>query len=682
MTTLASEPVLSSRDDYLAAVRQAVEAAKAYFGDGDSPLDDVTYDRLIRAIAAWEKDHPQDAAEDSPTGKVGAGAAPTGDVPHTKVMLSLDNVFSREQLLDWGASADRRLGRPLAGGWAVEAKLDGNAIAARYVRGRLTQVLTRGSGSHGEDISHVAGTIVGLPVRLTEPLTFEVRGEALFTRDQFQRANEVRAAHGAKPFANPRAGASGTLRARDRDYTLPMTFFAFGAVDLPGETFVPGGATHLEVLKAVGDAGVQTISDTPTGSVVVDTLAEAARRVEEIREQRGSLPFDIDGVVVKAVSAAEQAALGAGSRFPYWAVAHKLPAVERMTVLTAVSWETGRTGIIAPTAELKPVEVEGSMVSRATLHNPGDIRRRDLHLGDTVTVHKAGDVIPRVEAAVVARRPKDAVPVPLPERCPNCGGEIDKSQERWRCVKGTACRLPALIEYAAGRDQLDIDGLGARYVKALVDAGAVRDVADLFTLSTEQLTEASGSARRGAKLAEQIQQAKSLPLNRILCALGIVGTGRSMSRRIAAHFGTMEAIRRADTAALREVDGIGAEKAPVIVQQLADQGPVIDKLVAAGVTLTEPEAASTGQGPLTGKVVVVTGRMTGFLEGLGRSDMTALIQKAGGQAGSSVTANTDYLVAAPAAGGKLSTKAARAQQLGVEVLSPDAFAALVMDYLG
>jgi DNA ligase (NAD+) len=353
-----------------------------------------------------------------------------------------------------------------------------------------------------------------------------------------------------------------------------------------------------------------------------------------------------------------------------------------MTVLTAVSWETGRTGIIAPTAELEPVEVEGSMVSRATLHNPGDIRRRDLHLGDTVTVHKAGDVIPRVEAAVVARRPKDAVPVPLPVRCPNCGGEIDKSQERWRCVKGTACRLPALIEYAAGRDQLDIDGLGARYVKALVDAGAVRDVADLFTLSTEQLTEASGSARRGAKLAEQIQQAKSLPLNRILCALGIVGTGRSMSRRIAAHFGTMEAIRRADAAALREVDGIGAEKAPVIVQQLTDQGPVIDKLVAAGVTLTEPEAASTGQGPLTGKVVVVTGRMTGFLEGLGRSDMTALIQKAGGQAGSSVTANTDYLVAAPAAGGKLSTKAARAQQLGVEVLSPDAFAALVMDYLG
>ncbi|MFE6412084.1 helix-hairpin-helix domain-containing protein [Streptomyces sp. NPDC057837] len=227
-----------------------------------------------------------------------------------------------------------------------------------------------------------------------------------------------------------------------------------------------------------------------------------------------------------------------------------------------------------------------------------------------------------------------------------------------------------------------MDGLGARYVKALVDAGAVRDVADLFTLSTEQLTEASGSARRGAKLAEQIQQAKSLPLSRILCALGIVGPGRSMSRRIAAHFGTMEAIRRADAAALREVDGIGAEKAPAIVQQLADQGPVIDKLVAAGVTLTEPEAASTGQGPLTGKVVVVTGRMTGFLEGLERSDMTALIQKAGGRAGSSVTANTDYLVAAPAAGGKLSTKAARAQQLGMEVLSPDAFAALVMDYLG
>jgi DNA ligase (NAD+) len=682
MTTFASEPVLSGRDDYLAAVRQAVEAAKAYYGDGDSPLDDATYDRLIRAIVTWEKDHPQDVAADSPTGKVGAGAAPAGDVAHTKVMLSLDNVFSREQLLAWGASVNRRLGQPLAGGWAVEAKLDGNAIAARYVRGRLAQIITRGSGSHGEDITHVAGTIVGLPVRLAEPLTFEVRGEAMFTREQFQRANEVRAAHGARPFANPRAGASGTLRARDRDYTLPMTFFAYGAVDLPGAMFVPEGATHLEVLKAVGDAGVQTISDTPTGSVVVDTLAEVARRIDEIRERRGSLPFDIDGVVVKAVEAAEQAALGAGSRFPYWAVAYKLPAVERMTVLTGVNWEVGRTGVIAPTAELEPVEVDGSVVARATLHNPGDIRRRDLHLGDTVTVHKAGDVIPKVAAAVVACRPKDAEPVPLPEQCPNCGGGIDRSQERWRCVKGTACRLPALIEYAAGRDQLDIDGLGARYVKALVDAGAVQDVADLFTLTAEQLAEASGSAKRGAKLAEQIQQAKSLPLSRVLCALGIVGTGRSMSRRIAGRFGSMEAIRRADAAALREVDGIGAEKAPVIVQQLADQGQVIDKLVAAGVTMTESEVSGAGQGPLTGKVVVVTGKMTGLLDGLGRSDMTALIQKAGGEAGSSVSANTDYLVAAAAAGGKLSTKAARAQQLGVEVLSPDAFAALVSDYLG
>lgn len=681
MTTLASA-VLSSRDDYLVAVRRAVEAAKAYYGDGDSPLDDVAYDRLVGAIAAWEKDHPQDLAADSPTGKVGAGAAPAGDVAHTTRMLSLDNVFSQEQLLAWGVSVNRRLGRPFAGGWAVEAKLDGNAIAARYVRGRLAQILTRGSGSHGEDISHVAGTIVGLPVQLTEPLTFEVRGEVLFTKEQYEHANEVRAAHGAGRFANPRAGASGTLRARDRDYTLPLTFFAYGAVDLPEETFVPEGATHLEVLKAVGDAGVQTIRDTPTGSVVVGTLAEAARRIDEIGERRGSLPFDIDGVVVKAVEAAEQAALGAGSRFPFWAVAYKLPAVERMTVLTGVSWEVGRTGVIAPTAKLEPVEVDGSWVARATLHNPGDIRRRDLHLGDTVTVHKAGDVIPKVEAAVVARRPKDAEPVPLPEKCPNCGGEIDKRQERWRCVKGTACRLPALIEYAAGRDQLNIEGLGTRYVNALVGSGAVQDVADLFTLTVEQLAEASGSAKRGAKLAEQIRQAKSLPLSRVLCALGIVGTGRSMCRRIAAHFGSMEAIRQADATALREVDGIGAEKAPDIVQQLADQGQVIDKLVAAGVTMTESEVSGEGQGPLTGKVVVVTGMMTGILDGLGRSDMTALIQKAGGRAGSSVSAKTDYLVAAAAAGGKLSTKAAKAQELGVEVLSPDAFAALVSDYLG
>ncbi|MEX0172232.1 NAD-dependent DNA ligase LigA [Streptomyces sp. LMG1-1-1.1] len=673
-------PGISSPAAYEAAVERLREASRTYFGAGYSLMDDATYDRLLVTVKAWEAEHPDAVAEGSPTARVADGAAPVGDVAHTTRLLSLDNVFTPAELEAWGASFRRRLGHEPTGGFTVEPKMDGAAVAARYHEGRLVRIITRGDGTQGEDVSHVIGSIVGLPERLAEPLTFEARGEVLFTQEQFDTANEVRTAHGAGVFANPRNGAAGTLRAKDRPYRLEMTFWAYGAVGLDGGVFPPAGATHAETLAAVERAGVRTTAATPAGLHVVATLAEAQRKVDAVAAMRAALPFGIDGVVIKADSAAEQAAVGLGSRFPYWAIAFKLPAVERQTVLRDVIWEVGRTGVLAPTAILEPVELDGSTVTRATLHNPADILRRDLHLGDTVTVHKAGDIIPRVQAAVVELRPQDAVPVPLPEACPHCGGEIDRSQERWRCGKGTACALAPLIEYAAGRDILDIDGLGRKYVDALIAGGEVRDVADLFTLTEEQLAAASGSAKRGAKLAEQIRLAKSRPLSRVFCALGIPGTGRSMSRRIAAHFGTMEAIRAADAAVLQDVEGIGPEKAPVVVEQVAALAPVIDKLIAAGVSMTEPRQQGSEEpveGPLTGKTVVVTGKMTGPLDGWGRSEMGALIEKAGGRVGSGVNSRTTYLVAAPSASGKPSSKAVKAQELGVEVLTPEDFATLV-----
>ncbi|MGW3308166.1 NAD-dependent DNA ligase LigA [Streptomyces sp. NPDC001073] len=682
MTTLPADVALASRADYEAALRALRAASQAYYGDGDSPLDDATYDRLRLAVLAWEAEHPDDVATDTPTGQVGDGAAPVGDVAHTTRLLSLDNVFSPEGLVGWGASLQRRLGQAPVGGFTVEPKMDGAAVAGRYRNGRLVQIITRGDGSHGEDISHVIGQIVGLPEQLSAPATFEVRGEVLFTKDQFDAANEIRAAHGAQVFVNPRNGTAGTLRAKDRPYRLEMTFWAYGAVELDGEAFLPDGGTHAEVLAAVAEAGVQTTAVTPAGLHVVASLTEAQEKVDAIASMRASLPFGIDGVVIKVNDAAEQTAAGFGTRFPHWAIAFKLPPQERQTVLENVVWEVGRTGVLAPTAVLAPVEIDGSTVNRATLHNPADIRRRGLHLGDTVTVHKAGDIIPRVQAAVIQLRPAGATEVPLPTQCPNCGGEIDKRQERWRCAKGTACALPALIEYAAGREMLDIDGLGKTYVKALVKSGAVTDVADLFTLSIEQLTEASGSSKRAAKLAEQIEVAKTRPLSRIFCALGILGTGRSMSLRIARHFGTMDAIRQADAAAMQAVEGIGPEKAPVIVEQVKALAEVIDKLAAADVNLSEPqEVTEHGQGPLSGKVVVVTGKMAGPLDGLGRTEMNALIEKAGGKAGSSVSAKTSILVAAPSANGSPSSKALKAQELGVEVATPEEFAELVADFL-
>ncbi|MFJ9339090.1 NAD-dependent DNA ligase LigA [Streptomyces sp. NPDC101733] len=671
---------MSGREDYEAALARLREASRAYYGDGDSPVDDTAYDRLRLAVLAWEDAHPAQVAQDTPTALVGDGAAPVGDVAHTTRLLSLDNVFDPAGLVTWGASLQRRLGHEPVGGFTVEPKMDGAAIAARYRAGRLEQIVTRGNGTHGEDVSHVIGTIEGLPEQLPAPATFEVRGEVLFTQQQFETANEIRAAHGAQVFANPRNGTAGTLRAKDRPYRLAMTFWAYGAVELDGVALADPAATHAEVMAAVAAAGVRTTADTPAGLHVVADLAEAQRKVDEIAALRPALPFGIDGVVIKADDPTEQAAAGFGSRFPHWAIAFKLPAVERRTVLKDVVWDVGRTGVLAPTAILEPVDIDGSTITRATLHNPGDIRRRDLHLGDTVTVYKAGDIIPRVQAPLVDLRPDGAREVPLPTACPHCGGEINKEQERWRCAKGTACALPALIEYAAGRDMLDIDGLGRTYVKALIESGAVTDVADLFTLTEEQLTTASGSAKRGAKLVEQIETARSRPLNRVFCALGVLGTGRSMSRRVAAHFGTMEAIRGADATAMQEVEGIGAEKAPVIVEQVASLAPVIDKLVAAGVNMTEPqEPKPAGDGPLAGTTVVVTGKMSGPLENTGRSEMNALIEKAGGRAGSSVNSRTTYLVCAPSANGKPSSKAVKAEELGVTVLTPEAFAALLAD---
>ncbi|MER8096856.1 NAD-dependent DNA ligase LigA [Streptomyces goshikiensis] len=674
---------LTGRSEYEAALRRLREASQAYYGDGDSAMDDASYDRLRLALLAWETENPAEVAPGSPTTLVADGAAPAGDVAHTTRLLSLDNVFDAEGLVAWGASVERRLGRAPAGGFTVEPKIDGAAVAARYRGGRLVRIVTRGDGSQGEDISHVIGQIDGLPERLDGDATVEVRGEVAFTQEQFEAANAVRVAHGAPVFANPRNGTAGTLRAKDRPYRLRMTFWAYGAVELEGVPFLPAGATQAEALAAVAAAGVRTTAAAGAGLHIVDDLAGAQQAVDAMAAMRAELPVGIDGVVIKLNDTAEQEAIGSGTRFPYWAIAVKLPAVERQTVLEDVVWEVGRTGVLAPTAVLAPVEIDGSTVTRATLHNPADIRRRDLHIGDTVTVYKAGDIIPRVQAAVARLRPAGAKPVPLPEACPRCGGEINTAQERWRCAKGTSCALPALIEYAARREMLDIDGLGRTYVAALVDSGDVTDVADLFTLTLEQLTVASGSSRRAAKLAEQIEEAKARPLSRVFCALGVLGTGRSMSRRIARHFVTMEAIRRADAAEMQDVEGIGPEKAPVIVEQVAALAPVIDKLIAAGVTLHEPETSATASagGPLDGKVVVVTGKMAGPLEGFGRTEMNALIEKAGGRAGSGVSARTSVLVSAPSASGKPSSKAVKAAELGVEVLTPEAFAELVADYL-
>ncbi len=686
-TTPAALAALADTAAYAEAVETATKAAAAYYATGESPLDDDAYDRLVRAVAAYEDEHPDEVLPDSPTGKV-AGGAVVGDVPHTAAMLSLDNVFSAEQFAAWAASLERRIGRPVAQ-WSVEPKLDGLAVAARYHDGRLVRLITRGDGTAGEDVSHAIGTIVGLPGRLERPVTLEVRGEVLMTTAQFEQANATRTGHGGAPFANPRNGAAGTLRAKDRPYKVEMTFFCYDALPLPGSGELAvrlHDEPHSETLRHVAGLGVHTAAGTAVPPRTVATAEQVQARVEEIAALRGELPFGIDGIVVKADLAADRRAAGSGSRAPRWAIAYKLPAVEKVTRLLAVEWNVGRTGIIAPRAVLEPVEIDGSTVTYATLHNPADITRRDLRVGDQVMVYKAGDIIPRIEAPVAHLRTGSETPVVFPEVCPQCGSGINTSEQRWRCGRGRDCHAVASLSYAAGRDQLDIEGLGGTRAVQLVDAGLVTDFADLFSLTREQLLALDRMGETSTdNLLAAIEQARTRPLARVLAALGVRGTGRSMSRRIARHFATMDHLRAADAEAVQQVEGIGVEKAPVIVAELAELAPLIDKLVAAGVNMTEPgatppvagaesvPAADAGDRPLDGMTVVVTGAMTGALEKLSRNEMNELIERAGGKASSSVSRRTSLLVAGENAG----TKRAKAEDLGIRIASPDEFADLV-----
>ncbi|MFE9424364.1 NAD-dependent DNA ligase LigA [Kitasatospora sp. NPDC006697] len=682
---------ITDEDSYLRTLEQARSAAAAYYSGGDSQMDDATYDHLVNAISAYEQKHPDQRAADSPTTKVAAGALPEGSVVHTTPMLSLDNVFDADELVRWAQSLGKRLGREPRG-FHAGPKIDGLAVAAHYREGKLVQLVTRGTGTTGEDVSHAIGTIDGLPVTLDAPVSAEVRGEVVLLQSRFEEANGIRVAHGEDPFSNPRNAASGSLRATGRNYTIPLSFYGYGL--LPAADGEAGGLIreempHTELMKALGSLGVRTVDDTPVGTLTSPLIKDIQAYVEKVAAQRATLPVGIDGIVIKADHPQDQAVAGSGSRAPRWAIAFKLPALEVISTLAAATWTTGRTGNIAPRGEVLPVEIEGVTVQFATLHNPGMIARLGLRIGDRVVVRRAGDVIPQILAPVTSARTGQEKPIELPTVCPGCGGEIDKSQERWRCLKGRACNLAASITYAVQRDVLDIQGIGPKVVAQLVAREAVQDVADLFTLTLGQLTAATGSEKTAAKILDRLAAAKQQPLARVFCALGVRGTGRSMSRRVADFFGSMTAIQAASAAELRQVEGIGSEKAAWMLAELAELEPVIAKLAAAGVNLggpqdSAPAADISGSGqdsgaalPLAGKTVVVTGSMGGRLGLLSRNDMNELIEKAGGRSGSSVSKSTSLVVA----GDKAGSKKAKAEQLGIPVIGPDEFAQMVSAYL-
>jgi DNA ligase (NAD+) len=642
----------------------------AYYVLDDPLIPDSEFDRLFGELQALEARYPELVTADSPTLRV--GGEPRSDLPsvrHAVPMLSLNNGLSEADAVAFDARVRELLakaGHPAAAvTYACELKFDGLAVNLRYENDVLTLAATRGDGTVGEDVTPNVRTIRGIPLRLKPngAAVIEVRGEVLMYKRDLERLNRAQRELGEKEFANPRNAAAGSLRQLDARVTARrrLHFFAYGLGQLGG---VPEPGRHSEGLDWLASLGVPVCEER---AVVegVDGLLQFYRRAAE---RRSALPYDIDGVVYKVDSLAAQAALGFVSRAPRFALAHKFPPQEALTQVLDIEVQVGRTGALTPVARLAPVVVGGVTVTNATLHNEQEVARRDVRIGDTVVVRRAGDVIPEVVRVVEERRPPDARPFRMPQRCPVCGSAVERSVEEAvaRCTGGLVCaaqRKQALLHFASRR-ALDVDGMGERVVEQLVDSGRVKTAADLFHLDQATL---AGLDRMGEKsaanLLQAIAKARETTLERFIYALGIRHVGESTAQALATRFGSLDRLLAADEDALLQVPDVG----PVVAQSIRrfldepHNRQVIEALRKAGVHWSETAGSTVrGEGRLGGRTFVITGT----LAGLTRTEASEMIQAAGGRVSGSVSKNTDFVVA----GGQAGSKLERARELGVAVI--------------
>ena len=656
------------------AIRERVEALRQqinyhnyrYYVLDDPEIPDSEYDRLMRELQELERRYPELVTPDSPTQRVGAAPLEAfGEVRHRVPMLSLANAFDDDELREFDARVRKLLDTAGPVEYAAEPKLDGLAISLRYEAGRLVQGATRGDGYRGEDVTANVRTIDTIPLRLLGkrwPKVLEVRGEVFMPKSGFRRLNEEARRKGEKPFANPRNAAAGSLRQLDPRITAqrPLAFFAYGWGELSVERLAD---THAESLLRLRDFGLPIA---PQLEVLqgVEACLDYHRRLLQARD---ALDYDIDGVVFKVNDLDAQARLGYVSRAPRWAIAHKFPAEEALTRVRDVEWQVGRTGALTPVARLEPVQVGGVTVQNATLHNLDEIRKKDIHIGDTVYVRRAGDVIPEIVRVLPERRPPDARPIELPERCPVCGSEVIKPEGEAiaRCTGGLYCpaQRKESIRHFASRRAMDIEGLGEKLVEQLVDKGLVHDPADLYGLTKAQLVSLERMGEKSAQnLLDALERSKRTTLPRFLYALGIREVGEATALALARHFGTLEAIERADEEALQEVPDIG----PIVAAHIAaffrqeHNLEVIERLRRAGVHWPEfTSSPSADEQPLAGKTFVLTGALS-----RPRDQVKAELQALGARVTGSVSRKTDYLVAGEEPGSKLD----KAKALGVTIL--------------
>ena len=664
-----------------AALREAIRTHNRNYYVLDQPtISDAEYDALFRELQALEVDHPSLVMPDSPTRRVGgAASAQFAPVRHAVPMLSIRTETNTTPA--GAAQFDARIRRDLGLGedappveYIAELKFDGLAISVRYEKGRLAVAATRGDGEVGEDVTRNIHTIRAIPRRLATkdpPEILDVRGEVYMTRADFASLNARQLAAGLRTFINPRNTAAGAVRQLDPAITAarPLHFFAYGAGEVRGGSLP---ATHSDLLDTLAAFGLP-VDDHRR---VAHGGGELVAFYEEVTGMRDRLPFDIDGVVYKVNRLALQRDLGFVTREPRWAVAHKFPAEEMATRLIDIGVQVGRTGAITPIARLIPVFVGGVTVTNATLHNEDEVRRKDVRIGDTVIVRRAGDVIPEVVRVLPELRPVDAREFVMPTRCPECGSAVVRlpGEAVARCTGGLVCpaqRKQALRHFAS-RHAMDIEGLGEKLIDQLVDGERVRTPADIYRLQQADLVALDRMAdKSAANVIAAIDRSRDATLARFIFALGIRHVGEATARDLAAHFGSLAPLMAASDAELLEVRDVG----PVLAESIRDffaephNRDVIDALRKGGVRWTEGPRRRTAAGPLTGKTFV----LTGTLPSLSRDEAKALLEAAGATVAGSVSKKTDYVVAGADAGSKL----ARAESLGVAIIDEDRMRALL-----
>ncbi len=656
-----------------ARLRREIERHNYLYHVRDAPeISDAEYDRMFRELQALEEAHPELRTPDSPTQRVGAQPlAAFGEVRHRVPMTSMDNAFTDEEVRDWDRRCRQGLGRERIV-YSAEPKFDGVSVSLRYERGLLVQAGTRGDGTTGEDVTANVRTVRTVPLLLRGhgwPEVLEVRGEIVIPKKDFERLNAEQAERGEKLFANPRNAAAGSLRQLDPRITAarPLAFLPWGL----GEVSRPVARRHSEVLKQLGEWGFRVSEWLEVAQGIEACLAFYRR----LLQGRDSLPFEIDGVVYKVDDLAEREELGYTARAPRWAIAHKLPAREETTVVEDIVASVGRTGVITPVAVLRPVRVGGVTVTHATLHNQDEVERKDVRIGDTVIVRRAGDVIPEVVGVVKAKRPHGTHPWRMPRHCPVCASEVVRAEGEaaHRCLGGLYCpaqRIGAVLHFAS-RHGMDIRGLGERLAEQLIQKGMVKTVADLYRLEKRALAALERMGERSAEnLLAEIERSKETTLARFLYALGVPQVGEATAALLAENFGTMDALMHAGPEELERVHGIGPSVASAIARFFAQKQnrEVIAALRAAGVRW--PQAGSSRRaGPLAGRSYV----LTGTLASMTREQAKRRLQELGARVAESVSRRTDAVVAGTDPGSKLE----RARALGVPVLDEREFLELL-----